>query len=252
MKNGICEKTKFPVQVEGEASTRTGREHKRRVRRAEKNATEAKNTAARIMNNNFRAGRDMTLLLTYGEEGMDTLVMKAGTDGEDELLQAARHEMALCVERARYACKKAGVELRYSAWTSDRDGKTGEPVRVHHHVIVNKEAAEYVRKAWKLGEGRAKALYSAHHGDLTDYVEYLMDQTRQVGTEKRYMPSRNLEAPEATRPRLARNPEAELRMPKGCAFIWRSEGLAGRPQKLRYYRPPAGQEEGTDNDETIP
>ncbi len=251
MKNGICEKTKFPVRVEGEHPNRTSREYKRQVRRAEKNATEAKNTAARIVNNNFLAGLDMTDLLTYSDEGMERLVMKAGTDGEDEIYLAAKHELALCIERARYACKKDGVELRYCAWTSDRDGNTGKPVRVHHHVIVNREGAEYILRAWKLGEAKSKKLYSASHGDLTDFVEYLMAQTRQIGTEKRYMPSRNLEAPVATRPRLAKNPTAELRLPKGCSFIWRSEGHAGRPQKLRYYRPGIAGEGGAD-EETIP
>lgn len=256
MKNGICEKTKFPVQVEGEPAARASREYKRCIRRAEKNATEAKNTAARSVNNNFRAGLDMTDLLTYSDEGLERLIMKAGTDEEDAILLAARHEMALCIERARYACKKDGVELKYCAWTSDRDGKTGGPVRVHHHVIVNREGAEYILRAWKLGEAKSKRLYSANHGDLTDYVEYLMEQSRQIGTEKRYMPSRNLEAPVATRPRLAKNPTAELRLPKGAAFIWRSEGHSGRPQKLRYYRaelaslcPGEGWEP---DDETIP
>jgi len=250
MKNGICEKTKFPVQVEGERPVRTGREYKRQIRRAEKNATEAKNTAARIANNNFRAGLDVTDLLTYSDEGMERLIMKAGTDEEDALYLAARHEMSLCIERARYACRKDGVELKYCAWTSDRDGKTGAPVRVHHHVIVNREGAEYILRAWKLGEAKSKRLYSANHGDLTDYVEYLMSQSRQIGTEKRYMPSRNLEAPVATRPRLAKNPAAELRLPKGSKFIWRSEGHAGRPQKLRYYRPGLREEEP--DEETIP
>ena len=250
MSNGICEKTKFPVQVEGETSPRSKREQKRNIRRAEKNATESKHEASRIVNNNFRAGRDVFVTLTYSDEGRETLVMKAGTDEEDAVYLAARHEMKLCIRRAQYACKKLGVEMKSFATTSDRDGKKKTPERVHHHIIVNRKAAPLLMAAWKLGKAIDNKLYGAHHGDLTDVVEYMLDQVRQIDTEKRYVPSRNLEAPAVTRARLARNPEARLRVPRGCKFIWESEGHVGRPQKIRYYRPGPAVEEAED-DETV-
>jgi hypothetical protein len=240
--NGVCEKTKYFVPVEPERNVIPSRERKRRINQAEKNITEAKHTASRIVNNNFLAGRDMLVTLTYSDAGMDQMEQKAGTSWEDRdaMLQAARHEMELCLRRARRACKKAGVELKYFCVTSDLDGKHGTACRVHHHIIVNRAAAQLVVDAWKLGEVKgSRALYSAHHGDLTDLVEYLISQTRQLGTEKRYTPSRNLEAPVASAPRLAKNPSAELRVPKGCTLIWRAENYEGRPQKIRYYRPRA-------------
>lgn len=230
--------------MEGKPSSAAG--SRKNVRTAEKNATEARHAAARIVNNNFRAGRDCLVTLTYSPEGIAELVMKAGTDDPDAIKAAAAHEMELCIRRARRACDKAGVELKRMVFDADLDGKTLEPVQVHHHVIVNRAAAKILQEAWHHGLTLEKKLYSAHHGDLTDLVEYLMAQVRQIGTEKRYSPSRNLEAPIATKPRLAKNPEAELRFPKGCQPIWRAEGHAGRPQRIRYKRPPKDGEEDED------
>lgn len=247
--NGICEKTKFFVP-DGKLPAYSVRERKRQIRRAEKNVTEAKHIAARIVNHNFRAGADEYVTDTFDDAGMAQLVMKAGTDDRDALLLAAQHEAELQMRRARYACRKAGITLRYLFVKSDLDGKTLEPVRPHIHIIVNREAAQIVAGAWKLGKAVHSTLYSRHHGDLTDLVEYMIAQTRQIGTEKRYTPSRNLEQPPMTEPRPVKSIDAPLRVPPGCKFIWRSEQRTGRPQKLRYYRPPRARKRaiGTDTD----
>ncbi len=234
--NGVCEKTKYPVVIDGGGSA-SSREYKRRVRRAEKNATQAAHECSRIANNNFRAGRDRLVTSTLSEEGLEKLVARCGTDERDALLLAMRYEAELWIDRTRRRCKAAGVELKYIAVVSDLDGKTLERVRPHIHVIANREAAPLMEEAWKLGAVGSRKLYGVRHGDLSDLVEYLLGQTRTVGTEKRYIPSRNLEAPVATTPRPARNPNAELRVPKGAELICRSEQRAGRPQKIRYYRP---------------
>ncbi len=239
--NGVCEKTKYPVLMDGDKPARAGREYKRRLRNAEKNAAEAKNEAARTVNNNFRAGRDYLLTATISPEGLDTLVCKAGTDEPDELMRALRHEYELWVRRARRRLPE-GTTLKAMAWVCDLDGRTLRPTLPHIHVIVNAEGMEAMRETWKLGlcfvgsEKHGKTLYAAHHGDLTDLVEYLMAQSRQIGTEKRYIPTRNMDKPQATRPRPAKNPDATLRVPKDASLIWKSEQRAGRPQKIRYYR----------------
>ena len=237
--NGICEKNKFYVPEDGKAlSSYSSRDGKRRIRRAEKAAAEAKHVAARIVNNNFRAGRDCYLTDTFDDAGMETLITKAGTSDPDALLMAALHEAELQMRRVRYACKRLGLPLKYFIVKSDRNGKTLEPTRPHIHIIINREAAQLAADTWKLGKPVLGKLYSKHHGDLTDLVAYMIDQSRQVGTEKRYVPSRNLEAPIPTKPRPVKNVDAPLRVPKGCDFIFRSEQRAGLPQSLRYYRPP--------------
>ena len=246
MQNGVCEKTKFFVPEEGKQASASLRELARQIRRAEKNATQALHEAARIVNNNFRVKRDYLVTLTLSDEGLQELIGKAGSDDPDALLMSMRKEIAHLVKRTRYALKERAGELRYWAVASDLNGKTGEAERPHIHIIVSRAGARAVMEAWKLGEVKqAKKLYSAHHGDLTDLVEYLLGQVRRIGGEKRYIPSRNLVPPKATKPRLARNPDAPLRVPKGCAFIWRSEQREGYAQRLRYARPP---KDGGDGD----
>ena len=234
--NGVCEKTKYPVRIDGDKSACSVREYKRRIRRAEKNATEAKNEAARTANENFRAERDYLLTATLSPEGMEELVMKAGTDDPDCLLLRMRQELENWIRRAKRRMPE-GADLKYMAWVSDLDGKKLIPTAPHIHVIVNAEGMQAMTDTWKLGFVFGKTLFAAHHGDLTDLVEYLMAQSRTVGTEKRYVPSRNLRKPQATRPRQAKNPDARLRVPKGAQLIFASEQRAGRPQKIRYYRP---------------
>lgn len=234
--NGVCERTKFPVLRDGNQSTRSGREYRRKIRRAEKNASEAANEASRSANENFRAGRDYLLTATLSPEGLEELVTRAGTNDPDCLLMQMRKELVNWIRRAKRRLPQ-GVELKYMGWKSDLDGKTFKPTLPHLHVFVNAEGLEAMRETWSMGFVFEKKLWSAHHGDLTDLVEYLMAQSRTVGTEKRYIPSRNLRQPQATRPRPARNPDASLRVPKGASLIWKSEQRAGRPQKIRYYRP---------------
>ena len=247
--NGVCEKTKFPLRAEGERSARSGSDYKRRLRKAEKNVTQAKHEAARTANNNFFAGRDKLLTCTISDEGMELLVARAGTDDPDELLLRLRTEIGNWMKRARRRLRAMGIEAKYMAFTADLDGKRLTPARPHVHMLVNREAAEVLEETWDLGLAGSRTLWSAHQGDLTDLVEYLMAQTRTVGTEKRYIPSRNLEKPLASRPRYARNPDAELRVPRGCSLIWKSEQRAGRPQKIRYYRPSADRKKGGNADE---
>jgi hypothetical protein len=235
-RNGVCEKTKFPLVIGGSSSAYAVKDKKKALRRAEKNATEAKNEAARTANDNFFTGCDYLLTATLSDEGLEDLIARAGTDDPDALLLQLRKEMKLWARRARR--KLAGIELRYMAWPSDRDGKKLTPVRPHLHVFVNAGAAAVLAESWGKGfvYGLDKTLYSANHGDLTDLVEYLMAQSRTVGTEKRYIPSRNLHKPEVSRLRLARNPDAPLQIPKDAKLILKSEQRAGRPQKVRYYR----------------
>ncbi len=234
--NGVCEKTKFPVFRD--AMDRDGtRRHRRTVNRAEKLTAESAREVALLMNNNFTAGQDCYLTLDYSQEGIDRLIMRAGTDGRDEIYISAEKEAENYMKRLRRACRAAGVELKSIYVTSDMDGESFEPVRVHHHLVVNREAAVLAESCWKAGGAKAKSLYGPH-GDLTELARYMIAQARPMPGRHRYHPSRTLEKPERSEPILARSPDAPLRVPAGCEFIWRSETSAGRAQTIRYYRPP--------------
>lgn len=234
--NGVCVKTKFPAK--GDESARPGtRRYERSVRRAEKGAYEARHELARKLNENFRAGQDVYLGMDYSTAGMERLICRAGTDERDPVYLSAAQEVRNYIRRCKRACDAEGVELRYVYVTSDLDGKTFEEVRVHHHMVVNREAAEICVRKWSAGGIWSKTLYGQKHGDLTHLADYMIGQVRSIEGTKRYTPSRNLRSVRPYTTRKARNPEAELRVPKGCEYIWRSESYAGRPQHLRYYRP---------------
>ena len=54
----------------------------------------------------------------------------------------------------------------YIASTSDMDGKSLEPERVHHHVVIEREALEICRRKWaRYGVIYERELYSSN-GDF--------------------------------------------------------------------------------------
>ena len=72
-----------------------------------------------------------------------------------DLLKQARAALGECALELRATgsgainlAKALGIPFRYIPFTSDLDGKTGEVVRVHHHIIVNAEAAEIALEKW--------------------------------------------------------------------------------------------------------
>lgn len=234
--NGIVEKVKYPI-MEAEPGRTGTRRFERAAKRAEKLTSESRTNVARLLNENFRVGKDCHVLLELDEAGYEKIVSRSESEDPDAMIDAMERELTNAIRRA----KRIEEDVRYLAVISDMDGQTGELVRPHVHMVCNGEAAEALRKKWKLGYVGIRTLYSAErHGDLTELADYLIAQVRPRAGKKRYTPSRNLRKPVVTAPRPAKNPDAELRVPKGCEYIWRSEQYAGRPQCLRYWRPGAG------------
>ena len=236
--NGIEYKTKFPV-AETPAVKSSYSRMRTAVRRAEKGATEARTELGRLLNCNFRAGRDVCMGLDFSDEALAELERRAGSGDADALLiEAGRLMSERYIKRLLRACAKAGVELRYAFVVSDMDAATGEMVRVHVHMVVNAEAAELAKKKWNDGGVWARELYSHHQGDLQELADYMISQVRYFPNAKRYKSSRNLKKAIAGKPVKARSASAELAVPSGCVKIYRSEYHAGRPQQIRYWRPP--------------
>ena len=245
--NGVEDKTKFPVP-EGEIPRKNGnRKRESTLRRAEKGATEARTEVARLLNCNFLAKRDYCMTLEYGRKAYSSLLAKAGRNRDNLWLQAD-HQAELFIRRVQRECRKRGIEFRYLYVTSDRDGKdSARAVRVHHHIVVNAEAIEICRKKWTAGDAWANVLYGGRGGDLGDLAAYLIGQVRHFPGKSRYSPSRNLKKARPMDAVRARNPEADLTVPKGCVKIWAAEHRAGRPQHIRYWRPPGVAREGEDD-----
>lgn len=112
------------------------RRGKSKLRQIERNLAEAVLRLARILNANFRGG-DLFLTLKYN----------------DERLPATREDADRIagnfMDRAVRAYKKAtGKKLRWVLVTADRSSRTGEPVRLHHHIVMDPLAWELIAKHW--------------------------------------------------------------------------------------------------------
>lgn len=124
-RNGITEKTKYPVRY---ADGRPGRSARRKAaRKAGRAGDNAERIFARLLNNNFTEGRSVHLAMTYSPAGYRRLEARAaaimqqlpGIPERDAIFRAAQKEFENFVRRVQYELKG----FVYIASTSDMDGK---------------------------------------------------------------------------------------------------------------------------------
>lgn len=241
----VGEKTKFWVQGTRPTS-RSRRKERSEIKKQEQNEYAAQKQMARLLNANFCQG-DQLLGLDYAPAGLARLeayiaahpfpIQESGNDEADHMEQlrlAADREMRLCLRRVKRELAKDGIELKYIAITSDMDGDTGEAVRVHHHLVVNREARDAFAEKWAELGGVAWSPLSGQP-DYTAIAEYFIRQVRRVPDAKKYVSSRNLVRPQP-KDRAVLS-DAELRVPKGGRLLFRNEFKPGRPQYIRYVLP---------------
>lgn len=250
-RNGVEERTKYAVRSDCTKGVRAQREARKEARRNDN----AERQSARLLNNNFDAGKDVHLVLEYTDAELGRLRRNAekseaascaGTgadaranDIRDALFIEGQKDLRLFVRRVQRECKKQGITLRYYGATSDMDGETGAPARLHQHFVVNAEAAEICAKKWR-GCVWDSELYNVN-GDLSALASYIIRQVRAVPGTQRYVPSRNLVPPETTEPmplvgNAAKYAENEMRLPKGCTLLYRSTYVRGATQYIRFKR----------------
>ncbi len=253
---GVGEKTKFFVpgkRPEGKLSRR----QKNAIKKAEQNSYCARKTLARLINANFSDG-DLLMGLDYSDEGMEKILQwgrKQGlaVDDPDEgkrmdaIWEAASHALDNALRRVKRKLEKQGKELKAVYITSDMDGKTGESVRVHHHLVVNAGVSDAFLESWeKYGLGRVSwSPLTEGQVDRTPIAEYLIAQVRRIPDAKKYRSTRNLERPVAKN-RIVYT-DNELLVPKGGKLIFRQEyqNIHGyrdayrnnQPQYIRYLLP---------------
>lgn len=250
-KNGIFEKTKFPVNIE--PTERRTREQRREIDRAAKNTGTAKRNFARLLNNNFVPG-DKHITLDLSDKGLgrvraraDKISAKKRAKGEvmddkDLLHRAMETEAENLNRRVLRACRSAGIEYMYACVVSDMtDAEDSEhTARLHIHMVVNESAAEIVAQKWEtMGAATIETLSAWASGGVEDWTRlatYIIGQSRVVGSGKRYTVSRNLKKP-PHKDRVAVRPDALLRAPSGCVLLEQSAYIPGRPQYIRYIRP---------------
>ena len=234
-RNGIEERTKFFVRSDRPKGERA----KRTARKAAKRTDSAERQIARLLNENFTEKKDLHVVLEYNTEELAVIEQRArnieASCEADKLYIAAQQNFVNFVRRVQRELKKTNTEFLYIEVTSDIDGKTGEAVRIHHHLICNAASKDAIERKWR-GFTLERELY-AIHGDFTPLAEYLVRQTRSIEGTQRYVPSRNLRQPYHTEPKLvSRYGDSEMHVPKGCIELYRSQYVRGASQYLRYRR----------------
>lgn len=237
-KNGVVEETRYPVTLQSEKLTR--RQKQRTAKKSGRASDNAERQAGRLLNNNFSVLNSVHILLTYAESGYKKLQARSevyiseGKSERDAIYKAAQKELENAVRRVQH--KRKGI--KYLAITSDMDGKTLEPVRVHHHVIIERECLELWCKKWeRMGFIAERELYSIN-GDLSPMASYMIKQVRYIPDAKRYTPSRNLSMPTASEPfEITHNPLDEITVPSGALLLYRSQYSPGLSQYVRYLAP---------------
>jgi len=118
----------------------------------------------------------------------------------------------------------------------DRDEEQLIPARVHHHLVINREAKELFEDAWKkLGGCTWSTLYD-YQDDRTELANYMLRQVRKVPNAKKFRTTRNL-VPPKPKDRIASN-DSEIQVPRGGKLLYRREfSKSGQPQYIRYVLP---------------
>ena len=227
----VGEKIKYFIP--GERPTKSLRKIKSDIKKQMQNEVSAVKRLARLINANYSQG-DYLIGLDYSNTRYSKILSAASGGGDaDKLRQAAEEELRRYIRRVKHTCEKQGIELKYIAITSDMDGETGEAVRVHHHLIINREAFETAKAKWDTECVHWDTLSS--QPDYMPIAEYFMRQVRRVPDAKKYMSSRNLIRVQP-KDRIALS-GSEIRPPKGTVLLHRSEYKPGMPQYIRYYTP---------------
>ncbi|MEG1577341.1 MAG: hypothetical protein RR336_01095 [Oscillospiraceae bacterium] len=192
----------------------------------------------RAINCNFSFG-DLWTTPKYDDEGYARLTAWAeehrGAEQsmEDALIEAAEREGQNYMRRVAWLLKKKGVQnFRYILITTDMDGKTGEAVRPHHHLIAPRISFEEAAKCWTLGTVDYQTL--KQQDDYTPLAVYLMRQVRRRPDAKKYTCSRNLKKP-LVNERWAK-PGEVLKPDRGGKLVDCNEWQPGRPQYIRFVK----------------
>lgn len=220
----VVEKIKYYIR--GERPSRSERRIKSLIKKQEHNEASAEKKVNRLLNEHFTS-KDYLLDVQYSDENRPV-----GKDA-NETWELAKHQQELWFKRIRKECKKQGVPLRYMAWTSDMDGKTGEMVNVHHHVVINREAVEIAIEKW--GKGYTWKEHIWEEMDHMGLAAYLMKQVRRIPDAKKYTRSRNMPDPVPV-DKIAKS-DAMLRPPKGAKILFYGNYVPGFPQYIRYWLP---------------
>lgn len=191
----VVEKRDVLMEVSTDPESRQPRRRgKRRSRQlaaqVERNLREAVRRLARVLNCNFRGG-DAFLTLKYADDRLP------GSKAE------AKREARNFVRRiARAYRRQTGKKLRWVLVTADRSTKTGKPVRLHHHLVLDAVAWELIAKNWPEDQFSMRHLDGT--GDYTGVAKYMIANAGYERGERTWSTSQGLDKPVFTQPEPVR------------------------------------------------
>lgn len=193
----VIEKSKFWVPANTKARAGRVKGNTSSAKR-DQNARRAVHVLARILNCNFSKG-DLYVTCKFTDE---YLAQIGGDYAELSRL------LGNFLRRLRRKLRKLGVELKWVAVPSEKDGETGAQKRLHVHMVLTGAGIQWRDGAWYVGEETlediwgmgsiyAEPLRGQH--DYTPVALYMLRQARRdVPDAKAYTTSRNMIQPEIT------------------------------------------------------
>lgn len=153
-----------------------------------------------------------TINCNYGPED---LFVRLSYEKEPEDFDAAEKEFYLYTRRINYYLKKNGLPPLKYMFVTENENEDGEPVRIHHHVLMQKMDWDVVERLWKNGQVHIEPLDAS--GDYIGIARYLT-KTKRRAFKKRWSQSQNLKRPVVEYQVLKRSPDI-LKAPKGYRTI---------------------------------
>ncbi len=170
------------------------------LKKIKQNEKAAERQLARSINCNFGTGA-LFLTLKYSDIRLPQSV------------QDAKKEAARFLRNLGRAYRKAtGKKLRWILCTSETSSKTGEKVRLHHHIIMDRVDYELICRYWPAEELRYEILDG--RTDHTDLAKYIIKNGSRTPNEKKWSCSRGLDKPIYTEPVPVS--DFEIKTPKGA------------------------------------
>lgn len=146
---------------------------------------------------------------------------------------AMEHEVKLWLRRVT---RQTQAEIRCFGVVSDKDGRTGQAVRIHAHIVLRADAISWdlLRDKWTLGSVSISNLH--HQSDYTPVAIYLLRQAHGGTNEKKYFVSRNMVKPRVEEKIIdSIAADNEIRVPAGAMVCERTEKQEGSvSQYVRY------------------
>ena len=183
------------------------------------NMNQAVRRLARVLNCNFGKG-DLFFTLTYDAQHLDQI---------ENQPEKADKACQLFWRRISRALADIGIKIRGVWVTADKDEATGNPVRLHHHLVVGAEGFDIKWVDRKLesccingrnlvdlwGHGSVHVEYLRHQDDYTALANYMVRQSVGGMDAKKWHTSRGLEKPIILSEKATASPH-ELRAPGGA------------------------------------